>query len=225
MGGGRRKLPVLAAISGPAPGEARAWSLRRADLEALSELRRGLDDRHLLLVAGDEGLAGAIALASAASAAGRRAVLLECDLERPRLALELGLSPGPGLHEYLRWEAGAAEILQPLVLAGPAARGATDPLVCVVAGRPAADAVTLLGLESFRHALAKLRAAYDLVVVIGPPLESGDGALTAIATGADTLLAAVPPAALSGRRARRELQSKLRRLPLRARGAIVVGEA
>jgi succinoglycan biosynthesis transport protein ExoP len=225
MRGGRRKLPVLAEISGPAPGETRAWSLRRADLEALSELQEGLDDHHNLLVAGDEGLTGAIALASAASAAGRRTVLLECDLERPRLALELGLSPGPGLHEYLRWEASAAEILQPLVLAGPAARAAADPLVCVVAGRPAADAATLLGLESFRHALAKLRAAYELVVVSGPPLESGDGPLTAVAARADTLLAAVSPAAVSGRRAGRESRARLRRLPVPTRGAILVGEA
>lgn len=222
MRGGRRKLPVLAEIAGPVSGEARAWSLRRADLEALSQLRRGLDNRRSLLVTGDEGLVGAVALASAASAAGRRTVLLECDLEQPRLALELGLSSGPGLHEYLRWEAGAPEILQPLVLAGPAADGATDPLVCVVAGRPAADAATLLGLESFRHALAKLRAAYDLVVVLGPPLGSGADPLAATAAGADALLAAVSPAALAGR-AGRELRARLRRLPLEAQGAIVVG--
>ena len=66
---------------------------------------------------------------------GRRTVLVECDLARPRLAADLGLAPGPGLHEYLRWEAEAAEILQPLVLAGPAAAGAGEPLVCIAAGR------------------------------------------------------------------------------------------
>ncbi len=224
MRGGRRKLPVLAEISGPAPGEARAWSLRRADLKALTNLLEGLDDRRAVLVGGDEGLAGAIALAAAASASGRRTALVECDLARPRLAVELGLGLGPGLHEYLRWEATAAEILQPLVLAGPAARGATDPLVCVVAGRPAADAATLVNLESFRHALAKLRAAYDLVVLAGPALDSGDGALTAVAGGADTLLAAISPTTASGR-ARRGLRATLRRLPVEARGTIVLAES
>jgi Mrp family chromosome partitioning ATPase len=222
MLGGRRKLPVLAEISGPAPGNARAWSLRRADLEALSQPRQGLDDHRVALVVGGEAMAGAIALAGAASAAGRRTALLECDLAQPRLAVELGLSPAPGLHEYLRWEATAAEILQPLVLAGPAARGIGDPLICVVAGRPAADAMTLVKLESFRHALAKLRAAYDLTVLVGPPLEGVPGLPEAVAERADTVLAAVSAKGLRGQ-AGRLLRAQVRRLPADALGAIVVG--
>jgi hypothetical protein len=221
MRGGRRKLPVLAEISGPVSGETRAWSLRRADLEALARPQGGLDDNRLVLVMGDERMAGAIALAGAASAAGRLAALVECDLAQPRVAVELGLSPAPGLHEYLRWEATAAEILQPLVLAGPAARGAIDPLVCVTAGRPAADAATLVNLESFRHALAKLRAAYDLTVLIGPPLEIVRGAPEAIADRADAVLAAVSAKGLSGQGGRL-LRAQLRRLPAAALGAIVV---
>jgi hypothetical protein len=222
MPGGRRKLPVLAEISGPAPGDARAWSLRRADLEALSKPHQGLADHRVALVVGGEAMAAAIALAGAASAAGRRTALLECDLAQPRLGVELGLSPGPGLHEYLRWEATAAEILQPLVLAGPAARGASDPLICVVAGRPAADATTLVKLESFRHALAKLRAAYDLTVLVGPPLEVAPGLPEAVAERADTVLAAASAKGLSGQ-AGRLLRAQVRRLPADALGAIVVG--
>ncbi len=208
MLGGRRKLPVLAEISGPAPGSTRAWSLRRGDLQALSEARRSLDGRGVVLVTGEEGLPGAIAIAGAAAAAGRRTVLLECDLVRPRLATDLGLAPAPGLHEYLRWEATTPEILQPLVLAGPASRGASDPLVCIVAGRRAADPATLVNLASFRHALAKLRSAYDLVVLAGPTLDSSYGSLDTLAAQADALLAAVPPAAISGR-PRRELEFSL----------------
>jgi MinD-like ATPase involved in chromosome partitioning or flagellar assembly len=221
MLGGRRKLPVLAEISGPAAGDARAWSLRRADLEALSKPCQGLDDHRVALVVGGEGLPGAIALAGAASAAGRRTALLECDLATPRLAVELGLSPAPGLHEYLRWEATATEILQPLVLAGPAARGVGDPLICVVAGRPATDPTTLVKLESFRHALAKLRAAYDLTVLLGPPLEVTHGLLEAVAAQADTVLVAASPKGLSGQPGRL-LRAQVRRLPADALGAIVV---
>ena len=223
MRGRRGKLPVLAEISGPAPGASRAWSLRRADLEALAELQEGLEGHGAVLVSGEEGLSAAIALVGAAGAAGRRTALLECDLARPRLAVELGLAPTPGLHEYLRWEATAAEILQPLVLAGPAAGRAMGPLVCVVAGRRALDAPTLLKLESFRHALAKLRSAYDLVVLAGPALYSDDGSLAAVAAEADTLLAAVLPAGVAGRTGR-ELRAALRQLPIQVRGAIVVGE-
>ena len=149
-------------------------------------------------------------------------MLLECDLARPGLAADLGLAPTPGLHEYLRWEASAGEILQPLVLAGPAAAAVTAPLVVVAAGRPAADVPTLVGLESFRHAIAKLRRAYDLVVVVGPGAEDGDGALSTVAAQADVVLAATSPAAVSGRPGR-NLRSALRRLPAPARGAIVVG--
>ncbi len=224
MLGGRRKLPVLAEIAGPAPGSTRAWSLRRGDMQALAGVSGSLDGRGVVLVAGDEALAGAIAVAGAASADRRRTALLECDLVRPRLAADLGLAPAPGLHEYLRWEATAPEILQPLALAGPASQGATDPLVCVVAGRRAADPATLVNLASFRHALTKLRKAYDLVVLAGPALDSAYGSLESLAGQADILLAAISPAAASGR-PRRELRSTLRKLPAPVAGAIVVGEA
>jgi polysaccharide biosynthesis transport protein len=224
MRGGRRKLPVLAEIAGPAPSEARAWSLRRADLEALAEPREALEGRRVALVTGEQALPGATAIAAAAGASGRRAVLLECDLARPRLAAQLGLAAAPGLHEYLRWEATAPEILQPLVMSGPAAREAPGPLVCIAAGRPAAYPGILIALESFRHALAKLRAAYDLVVLAGPSPDAGCGSLEALAAQADVLLAAVAPGALAGRPGR-ELRAALRRLPVKTGGAILVGEA
>ena len=101
-------------------------------------------------------------------AAGRRTILVECDLARPRLAAHVGLAAAPGLHEYLRWEAEPADVLQPVAARpGPAADGAGDPLVCVCAGRPAAKAETLLGLQSFAHMVEKLRGAYELVLLLG----------------------------------------------------------
>jgi len=223
MLGRRGRLPVLAEIAGPAPSESRAWSLRRSDLEPLTQLQASLEAHLVLLVEGDERLAAAVALAGAAGASGRRTVLVESDLARPRLAIELSLAPTPGLHEYLRWEATAAEILQPLVLAGPGSARATTPLVAIAAGRPAADLATLAGLESFRHAIAKLRRAYDLVVVVGPGREAGDGALPAVAAQVDAVLAAASPEAVGGR-AGRGLRAALRKLPAPTRGAIVVGE-
>jgi Mrp family chromosome partitioning ATPase len=222
MLGGRRKLPVLAQLAGPAPGSSRAWALRRGDLQELAKVRDALDGRRVALVTGDEGLAGAIAIAGAASATGRRTVLLECDLVQPRLAADLGLSATPGLHEYLRWEATAPEILQPLVLAGPASADASSPLICIVAGRRAADPATLVSLASFRHALTKLRKAYDLVVLAGPALDSAYGSLESLAEQSDTLLAAVSPAGATGAPGR-ELRTALRRMPAPLVGAVVVG--
>jgi hypothetical protein len=221
MRAGRGGPPVLAEISGPAPGATRAWSLRRADVDALAGLQASLAADRVALLAGSEAPVAALALAGTATAAGRRTALLECDLARPRLAADLGLAPVPGLHEYLRWEATAPQILQPLILAGAAAKQATSALVCIPAGRPANGAATLLGLASFRHAIAKLRDAYDLVVLLGPDLEAEEGGLGALAAEADAVIGAVPRGANSGG-AKRRLRSALRRLPDGARGILVV---
>ncbi len=107
------------------------------------------------------------------------------------------------------------------MLAGPAARGAGDPLVCVVAGRPAADPATLVKLESFRHALAKLGAAYDLTVLVGPSLEVEQGQVEAVAALADTVLAAASAKDLKGQSGRL-LRAQVRRLPADVLGTIVV---
>ncbi|HEY6731136.1 MAG TPA: hypothetical protein VI039_08940 [Solirubrobacterales bacterium] len=211
----------MAEISGPV-GE-RAWSLRRQDFEALRELLPQLQERRTVLVAG-EGEApavAAIALAAAASAAGRRTILLDCDLAQPRLAAHVGLAAAPGLHEYLRWEAEPRDVLQPVTLAGPEAGGASEQLVCICAGRPATKAETLLGLQSFSHMVAKLRGAYDLVLLLAPPVISEARACLAVAPHADAVLAALAAAEVSGRPGR-PLRASIRRLPVLALGAVSV---
>jgi Mrp family chromosome partitioning ATPase len=148
----------------------------------------------VLITGSAEGKRGAaLGLAAAATAAGWRTALLECDLGSPALAGGLGLAAAPGLHEYLRWEATAPQILQPAVLAGPASGGATAPLVCVVAGAPTLDGATLLGSEGFRHAAAMLRSAYDMLVIDGPPADHGTKSLRAVAGQVDATLACLGP--------------------------------
>jgi Mrp family chromosome partitioning ATPase len=195
MWGGRRKLPVIAEISAPPGGDDRVWSLRREDFDRLGDVLDRVGGNRVVMVSGSEDLIRvlAIGLAGAACAAGKRTILVECDLGRPRLAADLGLSQSPGLHEYLRWEATAAEILQPLALGGSRASTSAGPLVCVAAGRLAADPATLLGLQSFRHMAAKLRRAYDLVVLCGPEFASSPGCLETIGAEAEGVLAAVSP--------------------------------
>jgi hypothetical protein len=134
------------------------------------------------------------------------------------------LAAGPGLHEYLLWEATAAEILQPLVLAGPAAKGASDPLICIPAGARAPDPAPVLGSESFRHAVGKLRRAYDLVILAGPSLGPDRWVVNPVAEVADTLCACVPPAQASTKGSR-PVRAAIRRLPVTALGAIVVAAA
>jgi Mrp family chromosome partitioning ATPase len=182
---------VLAEIPARSPAELRPGTLRRSDLAAYGGLLGELADRRTVLVAGEGPTAreGAIGLAAAAAAAGTRTALLECELAAPALAEDLGLARAPGLHEYLRGSAGSERILKPVALAGPGSARATEPLVCVVAGRPAADAATLLGSDRFRHALAGLREAYELLVVVAPSPRPDAVALTLAAAEADAVLA------------------------------------
>jgi Mrp family chromosome partitioning ATPase len=214
---GRSSLPVLAEIAGPAEAT-RAWALTGRDFEALREPLPRLSEQRVVAVAGegDEPAIAATALASAAAAAGRVAILVECDLARPRLAAQVGLAPSPGLHEYLRWEAEPADVLQPVALAGPAT-GAAGQLVCVCGGRPATKAGTLLGLESFAHMVAKLRAAYELVVLVAPPVLGESAACLAVATRSDATIAGLPVAS------EKAVRAAIRRLPVPALGAIAVG--
>lgn len=219
---GRARLPVLAEIAGPAQGAA-AWSLRRGDFERLGEALPQLVPHRVVLVAGEgeEPTMAAVGLAAAASASGRRTILVDCGLAQPRLAAQVGLAATPGLHEYLRWEAEPADILQPIVLAGPAASGLTDPLVCVSAGRPAPKAVTLLGLQSFSHMVGKLREAYELVLLLSPPVLGEPGPCLAVASQADAAVAGLREEETKGADGR-AVRSAVRRLPPPALGSIAV---
>jgi polysaccharide biosynthesis transport protein len=218
----RPKLAVLAEIGAPASPNGRAWGLRRNDLEALRGVLAALGGRRVVLVTGEEAPAAtlAVALAGVAAAAGSATALIECDLERPRLAADLGLSPAPGLHEYLRWEVTPADIVQPLILAGSASSPEAGSLACVCAGRATGDARKLLGLGSFHHMTTKLRDAYEMVVLLGPPLEGAGGALSSAADEADCILTALaePP----NRRAAKANAAALSWLGTSPLGAVVV---
>ena len=183
-------MRVLGEIPAPGPTDLRPGTLRRCDQEAFGRLLEELGDVRAVLVTGDEARkrTTAVGLAAAAAAAGTRTALIECDLVEPTLADALGLAIAPGLREHLRGEADPAQILRPLALAGPGSAEALEPLVCVVAGRPAVEAQELLESDSFSRATAKLRDAYELVIVEGPSASAGDGSLTAVAGQADATL-------------------------------------
>lgn len=220
-----KKLAVLAEIGPPTSSNGRAWGLRRTDLEQLGAVRERLGERRVVLVTGAEEAAPtvAVALAGAAAAAGVATALIECDVENPRLAEDLGLQPEPGLHEYLRWEATPADVVQPLALAGSAAAPGAAALACVVAGRAGGSTRALLGLGSFHHMTAKLRAAYELVVLLGPPLEGAGGALDTAAAEADCSIAAL--AERPNRRAAKANHEALSWLQAPPLGAVVVNGA
>jgi receptor protein-tyrosine kinase len=213
---GRARLPLLAEIAAPADG--RAWALRRGDFDRLREALPRLTEQRVLAVAG-EGEApavAAVAVATAATASGRGTILVDCDLARPRLAGSVGLAASPGLHEYLRWEAEPRDVLQPVSLAGSAAGDGTAQLVCFAAGRPAAKSETLLGLQSFAHMVAKLRGAYELVLLLAPPVLSEPAACLAVAAQADAVVAG------EVKGSDRTVGKAIRGLPVQALGTIAV---
>jgi Mrp family chromosome partitioning ATPase len=221
---GEKKLPVLAELGGGTPAEGRVWSLQRADLDALGKVLEGLAGHSTVLVTGGEQGVGAVSvgLAAAATASGRRVALLECELKRPRLAAALGLAASPGLHEYLRGEAEARQILQSLVPAGPASRRALDPLVCIAAGVPGGEDGNPLAAEDFSHAVTKLRHGYDLLILAGPWLDSGE-LLAAASAQADAALVCLPPERLAGRSGR-SVRAVAKGLKAPVAGAVLVDQ-
>jgi len=199
---------VLAEVSARQADRARPGALGREELEAYSRLEATLGGVGVVLATGPARSQVAVGLATAAAAGGKRVALLEADLAAPSLAATLGLEPAPGLHEYLRGEIEPREALQSLVLAGPAAGAATEPLACVVAGEPGPP--SLLDSERLRAAVGGLRGSYDLLVVAGLPLDAELLGLVALAEVADASIACGE---------RRELRG---RLPIPVAGLVLV---
>ncbi|MDX6609506.1 MAG: polysaccharide biosynthesis transport protein [Solirubrobacterales bacterium] len=183
------KHPVLAEIPAPEAASIRPGALGRVQLQAYAGLVGQLAGSGSVFLTGPAKSDVALGVAAAATAEGRRVALLECDLAVPTLAGVLDLSAAPGLHEYLRGDADAAEILQPLVLAGPASGRATEPLTCIVAGEPEPEPVALLDSERCDHAIERLRRAYDLLVIDGPSLSEDQDSLRALAEHAAVTIA------------------------------------
>jgi capsular exopolysaccharide synthesis family protein len=98
--------------------------------------------------------------------AGRRTVLIECDLRRPVVAARFGVEEEPGLTDYLLEEAKPREVLRSVRIEGPTA----EPLPIIPGGRPAAQPAELLASSRFEEFLAQVATAYELVVLDCPPL-------------------------------------------------------
>ena len=123
----------------------------------------------------------AAVLTYASSLAGKRSVLVECDLRRPVLARRLGLESQPGLSDVLLSRVSIGEAVQHLApttgtLAGrngssPAVldpdRGAFD---CIVAGTHTTQPAELLGSPEFGAFVEELGRTYDVVVLDTAPL-------------------------------------------------------
>lgn len=118
----------------------------------------------------------AASLAQASAAAGTKTLLVECDLRRPTLAGRLGLSPEPGLTDYLGRQLDRKEVVQhldlPSSINGNARIVDATGLDIVTAGSRSPQPAETLGSDRFKEFLASAAQEYELVVLDSCPLLS-----------------------------------------------------
>ena len=217
-----------------------------SDLEPFRILRRNLEllDHHnpprsILVtstVAGEGKTTVASSLALAMAAAGKRTLLVDCDLRRPTLAAKLGVESSPGISEYLTGAASPEQILRTIELPdslavsapadGVSSNGNTSvwtpqKLVCIPAGAATSRAAELLGSQRFGEFVAQVSGAYDAVVLDSSPL-------LAVADTLEMLphVDAVVICARESRTTRGQAQAAratLGRFPARPAGVVVTG--
>lgn len=121
----------------------------------------------------------AACLAVANAEAGRRTLLVECDLRRPVFAKRFAIDPTPGLTDYLTGNAEPSEILQPV--AGYSGRtngngngkvgdASATNLVCITSGTNVPQPAKLLSSDRFRTFLEEVSKVYDSVILDTAPL-------------------------------------------------------
>jgi polysaccharide biosynthesis transport protein len=142
----------------------------------------------------------ATSLAMVMAAAGKRTLLVDCDLRRPDLASRMGVELFPGLAEYLAARAQPQEILRTVLFseqdaeaaavavgAGPdeatrgngasnggSSTGSGSPLVhslvCIPAGAVTDRGSELLGSGRFKEFIEQVTSRYDMVILDSSPL-------------------------------------------------------
>lgn len=164
----------------------------------------------------------ALGLALAHVAAGRRTLLVECDLRRPVLTERLGLSEGPGLAQYLEGAAAPQDVVQTLRVSGtPDPAGHPRQLYVIAAGDSTPEPAELLGGERFGTFIEEVGSVYDAVIIDSTPLLSVVDALE-LAPRADKVIVCVR-ARQTTRDESVAAKAALARLPTRPTGVVVTG--
>jgi tyrosine-protein kinase len=180
----------------------------------------------------------AACLATATAAAGRRTLLVECDLRRPVLAKRFGLAGKPGLTDYLTGNATLDEVTQSVASVAPSMNGhgsangngrlpdpdaGAQPLSCIVSGTPAPRPAELLASERFHTFLEEADHAYDTVILDSAPLLAVADSLELVPSAAGILLCV--RLAQTTREQARAARTALERLPQRPTAIVLTNVA
>lgn len=184
-------FPILGHVRQQALGQI-AYTARsvsdgqQADLEAFRIVRRNIEflnfdspPRTIIVTSAvaEEGkttVAGSLAFAYAA--AGKRTLLVDCDLRNPSLAGRLGIEAKPGITDFLLGEASPPQVLRSIKALPPTspnganAGSAQTLLVAIPAGSPSPHAPELLASQQFKDFLDQILETYDVVVMDSSPL-------------------------------------------------------
>ncbi len=189
----------------------------------------------------------AASLAWAWATAGRRTLLVECDIRRPVLAERLGLAAQPGLTEHLAGRAELEHIVQRVAFGGtarlrqlevsefngglpsaapntPLGNGADEletTLACITAGAPSLRPADLLGSKRLHALLERVASEYEAVVLDSPPLLSVVDARELIPR-VDAIVVCVR-ASKTTRDQMKAAKTALQRFPGRPTGLVVTG--
>jgi capsular exopolysaccharide synthesis family protein len=179
---------TVTALGRTLPGRNGKRALDPVDLEAARIMRTNLQGgdvdsalRSLVVTSplpGEGKSTVAMALSWAWAMAGKRTLLVECDLRNPILAQRLGLRSAPGLSDALNGGATPQQVLQPVDLGftsganGKEAGAADSRLVTITAGTPVPDPAELLGSSRFEEFVAEVSKVYDVVIFDSSPLLS-----------------------------------------------------
>jgi polysaccharide biosynthesis transport protein len=103
----------------------------------------------------------AASLAQSVERSGGRSILVDCDLRHPTIGKLFDVKKGPGLVSYFEGRSNLADLIH---------NDANSRLDYITADERTTDPQELLDSQHMRDVLAKLRSAYDCVILDAPPV-------------------------------------------------------
>ncbi|HVK44393.1 MAG TPA: polysaccharide biosynthesis tyrosine autokinase [Micropruina sp.] len=176
---GATKKPLISGLSPHAP-RVESFRVLRTNLQFLDVDGESKSYAITSPLPGDGKSTTSINIAIASAEAGRRTLLLEGDLRRPKFADYLDLEGEVGLTTVLIGEAELADAIQPWGRSG---------LDVITSGSLPPNPAELLQSKAMAAVMAELRRRYDVIIVDAPPiLPVTDAALIAAQTSGAILV-------------------------------------